>query len=280
MHTAKNIFNYMLNLGYAILSADGMPDALSENLSLDDTRVVGNYVSIQSVIKAYEYVINNYNIDCDGAYIFGYSQGGMFAENVVDLSGIPFKATALLSPVLSMRYHQWDLYSNVTVNGVNYTYPARLNIARLFGFDNVSNNTELTNLEYDDTKVCGFDPWIRNVEEPYIGFVKTGNLWKLSSETLINDIKMKKYIDNPTKIWCAENDNALSVDVMKVFAKAVRNNGQICELKVYQTGGHSIFNNQTAIGTFIENSEIHNLYPLAFEIGNWFGKFGGYRKDD
>lgn len=165
------IFNYLISLGYAVLGVDGMPDELVSELQLDDTRVVGNYVAARATNLAYDYVVNNYNIDRNGCFIFGFSQGGHYAQNVVDLTAIPILAVAELSPVCSMRYHQWDLKNTKTIGGVSFTRPARLNIARLFGFQTITNDTELTNLEYNATNVAGYDPWTRNVINPYDGFV-------------------------------------------------------------------------------------------------------------
>lgn len=274
------IFNYMLYLGYAVVAVDGMPDGLTAELGLDDTRVVGNYVAVQCAKKAYDYVVTHFNIDKKGAYIFGYSQGGHFAQNVVDLSGIPLLAAAELSPVCSMRYHQWDLDASKTIGGVTFTRAARLNIARLFKFNAISTNSQLLALEYDQQKVQGYDPWTRNVENPFLGFTQSSsygsNLWALPSGMSIDEITMKKRVNCPIKIWCAENDAKLGVDVMKVFIKAIRNSGCVGNMHLFSTGGHQLYNAQTAIGTFIENGVSYNLYPLAVEIAIWFSQFGGY----
>ena len=271
------IFNYLISLGYAVLGVDGMPDRLVSKLKLDDTRVVGNYVAARATSLAYDYVIDNYNIDNNGCFIFGYSQGGHYAQNVVDLTPIPILAVAEISPVCSVRYHQWDLKNNRTIDGVTFSRPGRLNIARLFGFPTVTNDTELTNLEYNPMNVAGYDPWTRNVINPYDGFVQqSSGLWKLPDETDLEDINMIKFTRAPLKIWCAENDTALGCDVMKVYIKAIKNAGQIADIRVYSTGGHSIHSSQSTIGTFIENGKTHNLIPIAYEIAQWFNNFGGY----
>ncbi len=275
----QNVFPYLLHLGYAVLAVDGMPDGLTEELRLDDTRVVGNYVAVSSVKAAYDYVMENWNLDKRGAFIWGYSQGGHYAQNVIDLSGIHFYAAAELSPVCSMRYHQWDLNVSKTIDSVNWTRVARLNIARLFGFPQVSTNEELLALEYDADKVAGYDPWTRNVEDPFTGFTKVGNLWRLPSGTSLDSITMRKHLECPLKIWCAENDSTLSPDVMKVFVKAVKNAGQVADMHVYSTGGHGLYASQTAIGTFDYGGTTYNLYPLALEVAVWYSRFGGYAVD-
>lgn len=269
------IFRYMLRLGYAIMAADGVPNGWATALGLSE-RVVGNYVAVQSTIKAYNYVCENYNIDTGGVFIFGYSQGGHYAQNVIDNSNIPINAAAEISPACSMRWHQWDLASSETINGVTYTRTARLNIARMFNYPAVSTNEELLALEYDPTKTVGYDPWTRNVENPYNEFAPNSNLWKLPNGVTIDDITMVKHIKCPLKVWCADNDSMLGSDVMKVFVKAIKNAGQVADIQCFTSGGHDLFNHQDSIGSFTENGDTLSLYPIAQDIASWFNLFGGY----
>ena len=269
------IFRYMLACGYAILGADGLPDGWAASLGLCE-RVVGNYVAVQSMQRAWDYAVNNFNLDKSLAFIFGYSQGGHYAQNVIDNTNIPIAAAAELSPVCSMQYHQWDLAGEVTIGGTTFTKGARLNIARIFGYPAFTTNDELLALEYDPSKEYGFDPWTRNVDNPFSAFVREGDLWVLPNDTHLADITMKKHIKCPVKIWCADNDDMLGVDVMKVFVKAIKNSGQVADLELYSTGGHDIPSAQTSIGTFTENEESVNLYPIAKDVATWFYRFGGY----
>ncbi len=275
----QNVFQYLMHLGYAVLAVDGMPDGLTEELQLDDTRVVGNYAAVSGVKAAYDYVMSHYNLDRGGAFIWGFSQGGHYAQNVIDLSGIHFYAAAELSPVCSMRYHQWDLEKSVTIGTTTFTKAARLNIARLFGFPSFKTNMELLDLDFDAKKVQGYDPWTRNVENTYTDFVQSGSLWILPNNVALNQIKMKKHLQCPLKIWCAENDALLSPDVMKVFIQAVKNAGQVADMHIYSNGGHSLYSFQDPIGTFEHNGKTNDLYPLALEVAIWFNRFGGYAPD-
>lgn len=273
--TMGRIFPYLVSLGYAVIAADGLPDDWAESLGLCE-RVVGNYVAVQSTIKAWEYAIENYNIDRNCAFIFGYSQGGHYAQNVIDNTNIPIVAAAELSPVCSMQFHQWDLAASVSVGGVSFSKGARLNIARIFGYPAVATNAELEALQYDASKEVGYDPWTRNVENPYEGFVKSGNLWQLPEGTSVADITMKKRTKCPLKIWCANNDNALSADVMKVFIKAIKNSGQVADIQVYSSGAHSIPNSQTKKGDIEVNGETYGYYTISLDIADWFRINGGY----
>ncbi len=269
------IFPYLVSLGYAVIAADGLPDGWAESLGLCE-RVVGNYVAVQSTIKAWEYAIDNYNIDRNCAFIFGYSQGGHYAQNVIDNTNIPIVAAAELSPVCSMQFHQWDLAASVSVGGVTFSKGARLNIARIFGYPAVATNAELEALQYDPSKEVGYDPWTRNVENPYDGFVKSGNLWQLPGGTSVADITMKKRTKCPLKIWCADNDPSIGVDVMKVFIKAIKNSGQVADIRVYTRGGHVIPSVQSKIGDIIVNDTTYGYYTISIDIADWFKINGGY----
>ena len=269
-------YNYLLSLGYAILGVDGVSDEWRTELGLDETRVVGNPLAVIATENAYNYVIENYNIDSNGCFISGYSQGGHYAQNVIDLTNIPILAAAEQSPVCSMRYHQWDLNAKVTVNGVSYTKAARLNVARIYGFTSISTNQELLNLQYDESLVALYDPWVRNSENTYNGFVQKDNLWYLPDNVSLDDITMTKQIKCPLKIWCSEDDSALGADVMKVFVKAIQNASGDAEISVAASGGHGFFTKQESVGTFYENNKKYNTLKIAVEIAEWFEKYGGY----
>jgi dienelactone hydrolase len=269
-------YNYLISLGYAVLGVDGVPDAWRDELGLDNTRVVGNPVAVQGTEKAYNYVVENYNIASDGCFISGYSQGGHYAQNVIDLTDIPILAAAEQSPVCSMRYHQWDLTASQTIGGVKFTKAARLNVARIYGFPTIESNADLLDLAYDASLVAAYDPWVRNSQNVYTGFVQKSNLWYLPDGTTPDDITMTHTVKCPIKIWCAEDDTAISADVMKVFVKAIQNAGGTAEISVAESGGHGFFQKQTAVGTFTENGKKYNTLPIAVEIAQWFEQYGGY----
>ena len=266
---------FFLKLGYAILAVEGIPDGLCDEKKIGK-RTVGNYIHAQSMTKAYEKVVELYNIDPKGCYAYGWSQGGHTLQNLLDNTSLPILCAAAQSPVVSIRYHQWDLSATATHGGVQYTKDARLSIARLFDYPAVSNNTELLALSYDASKTNGWDPYTRNVDNPYTGFVQSGNLWYFPSGTTTDDITMVKRMRCPFKAWVADNDTALGADVTKAFVKAIKNSGQVAEIKCYSTGAHSIPAAQSTISTFVEHGVTQNLKPLYLEMAQWFEKYGGY----
>lgn len=288
---------YLINLGYAVLAADGEPDGWLEELGLEaegeatnaDLRCYGNYVAVQSTRRAYEYAMHNYNLDPNGCYVFGYSQGGLLAQNIVDLTEIPVLAVAEISPSCSLHWHQWD---NVSQNGqtvgvyTNVTRVARLVLSRMYGFSDANvTNEELAAMDWDSVKekLLGYDPWIRNAENEFTQFTKDG-VYKFSEGVTVDDVQMVKQSKCPLKVWCAEGDTTLGVDVMKAFVKAIKNSGTVADIVVYQTGGHDWFNSQTNVvdplsgqdATVTVNGVSYTYKPIALDIASWFRSFGGY----
>ena len=270
---------FFLKLGYAILAVEGIPDGLCSEKNIGK-RTVGNYIHAQSMTKAYETIVENYNIDPKGCYAYGWSQGGHTLQNLLDNTSLPILCAAAQSPVVSMRYHQWDLAVTATHGGVSFTKDARLSVARLFDYPAVSTNAELLALEYDASKTNGWDPFTRNVDNPYTGFVQSGNIYVFPSGTTVNDITMRKRMRCPYKAWIADNDTTLGSDVTKAFVKAIKNSGQVAEVKCYSTGAHSIPAAQTTIATFVEHGVTQNLKPMYLEMAQWFEKYQGYSTED
>ena len=287
------IFGYLISLGYAVMAADGEPDDWLAALNLGtststtttpaDLRVSGNYVAVQSTKKAYHYVISNYNIDPHGCFVFGYSQGGQYAQNVVDLAAIPVLAVAEMAPVCSFQFHQWDLNTGTANIGniSNCTRASRLNIARMFGFGgNITTNAQLLALDYDACKkyLVGYDPWTRDVINPFTSFQLDNGIYKFAGGVTIDDVNSIKFSKAPLKIWLAENDKTLGVDVMKAFIKSIKNGGGVADLTIYpeQTVSHRFYEYQQALGTVVVNGVTYSYTAVANDIAIWFRSFGGY----
>lgn len=272
-NSTKYIFHYLLYLGYAILVVDGVPDGWRDALKIDERYAVGNYVAVQSTIKAYYYVTYNYNISKDDVSVFGYSMGGLTVLNLIENTDMPINCAALISPVVSMKYHLWDVRTPITIDGTTYNYRSRYNIAKIFGFT-FSTAQELDNLAYNYFKTAGYDSWFKNVENMYEGFTQTSSygqyLYALPSGTTVDDITMKKWLRCPIKVWVADNDETLGADVTKVFVKALKNAGTACDIQVYSSGGHHIESLQTALGTYVEHGDQWNLTPMAKDVADWF----------
>ena len=281
------VFPYLINKGYAVLAADGEPDEWLEDIGLGggdtvaDLRVCGNYVAVASTRNAYDYVIDRYNIDRNGVFVFGYSQGGHYAQNVADLSGIPILAVTEVSPVCSFKYHQWDFVANATIEGITTSHAARLNIARMFGMTPFTTSQQLEAMQFDDEKnhVIGYDPWTRNMINPFSQFTKNSSqLWMFSNGVTINDVDSIKINAKPTKIFMSAYDDTLSVDVAKAFIKSIKNGGGVADIVLYEqtSSPHRFFDSQTTVGSVTVNQKSYNYGALAVDVAIWMSSFGGY----
>lgn len=286
---------YLISIGYAILGVDGEPDEWLEAINLGDNigsssaddneadfGAYGNYVAVQSVCRAYDYVIKHFNIDTEGCFIFGYSQGGMLVQNVVDLTPIPILAAAEFSPSCSYHFHQWDNSRSPSdlgdVTGV--TYKARLIMSRMFGFgDNVTDNSQLVSMTWDTIKdnLIGYDPYTRNIENEFTNFTNNGSgFYSFSAGYSVSNVTMVKRMRCPLKVWCANNDATLGPDVTKAFVKAIKNGGGVADIVIFSSGGHSFFSSQTNAGSCVVNGTTYNYKPVAIDLATWFRNFGGY----
>ena len=92
------------------------------------------------------------------------------------------------------------------------------------------------------------------------------------------DVDMVKYAKAPLKIWCAEDDATLGVDVMKAFVKAVKNGGGVADICIYpqQTNSHRFYEYQTPQGYVTVNGVTYNYTAVAIDIAIWYRSFGGY----
>ena len=275
----EDVTKLMLKQGYAILACNGIPEKWREDLGLC-ARVVGNPIGPQSVEKAYDYVMKNYNLDSDGVFLYGYSQGGHYALNVAEYANIPIKAVAVKSPAVSYQFHQWDVKAPVK----GFIKSARLNVARIFGFPEFSTNDELETLEFNPEYVKGYDPLTNNTTNPYGDFVYASGVWKLPEGTTLDDITSTTTVKKPIKIWCGTQDTSLGCDVMQVLAKSIRNAGGTADIRVFNNGDHSL-TKLAVIGTTTlsyinssgETEEYKiNIRPQDYEILQFMEAYGGY----
>lgn len=240
------IFNAM---GYAVLLTNGMPRDWANEHGIGIDRPCGNWMSVQSAVKAYNYVVNKYNIDTNGCYVYGQSQGGMVAENIAELSGLPILATVLESPAISMKYAQL------------YIPSAKSYLQALYGFD--SQET------YDESKCIGLDPFVRNVE-PKIEL--SGNS-VTSLDIDLDAMTNKKYrVNTPVLIIRSLDDTTISPKLIGAYAKSIINSGGNCKLLTYANASHSPIAGTDVVGTI----DGFNVRSALYYILNYLSQFGGY----
>jgi len=312
-----NISHFLLHLGYALLIVDGTPDEWALDMTgrryrKRSGKVVpaldgyqnGAYPCIQSARRAYDYVVENYNIDKTGVFGWGYSQGGWMIMNIAELSGIPFLAVCLKSPLVSLEgmWNGTQGWTEVDSGGntiSSHPYRSKYLMTKVYGIadilaqengwtaeeadnklvDNVDGI--LSGLSYDTYKErwAGYDPLLR-----YADSVISGN----GSDANI-DITAKRPNKFPIKIWIAQNDGNVGHNSQCRLIKAMKNAGCVADIHQYTSGGHGLgpdtfrdtegntFN--YCLGTFDDNGTNYWLYPPTYEMAMWFHQHGGLPLD-
>ena len=267
---SMNAFNYSCAaktyraLGYAVLMTNGMPDLWAQEKGLENSSApIGNWMALESTIKAYQYVTERYPcIDQKGCYLWATSQGGMVAENFVELCDIPVRACCYQAPALSMRYAQ--LY-------LTFRLPW---IQALYGFNSIET--------YSKDKCLGLDPFVRNVDTdiPIIG-TTFGEI----AQTDVDAITSKKFRKGvPLLILHGTADTAVSPVITKAYIKAINNaGGCMAKYKLFEGVGHGVASptTQSYQGTTSYSMDGYSPTPLyttagILEFAKWYHRYGGY----
>ena len=249
----QNIGKIFNALGYAVLLTNGMPRDWATEHGIDIDRQCGNWMAVQSAVKAYNYVVNKYNIDTNGCYVYGQSQGGMVAENIAELSGLPILATILESPAISMQYAQL------------YISSAKSYLQALYGFD--SQET------YDKNKCIGLDPFVRNVNPK----IEVSGNSVASLDVNLTTMESKKYrVNTPVLIIRSLDDTTISPKIIGAYAQAIINAGGNCKLLTYESGSHSTIAGTSIVGTV----NGLNVSSALYNILHYLSQFGGYSIND
>ena len=312
-----NIAHFLLHLGYALLIVDGTPDGWARDMTGGTDGVGGRYrmkgstvtraldgyqngayPCVQSARSAYDYVVENYNIDRTGVFGWGYSQGGWMIMNIAELSGIPFLAVCLKSPVVTLKGHwnstsEWkEVDSNGNTIDAHRPYKFRYMMTKVYGIadklgisdsDAVANtNNCIGSLSYDDWKDAwaGYDPFIR-----YATNVSDVD----SSQIDLNNVTMHRPNKFPVKIWIAQNDGIVGYKAQSCLIQAMKNAGCVADIHLYTSGNHALgpstfrdTNSDTynyCLGTFDDNGTNYWLYPPTYEMAMWFHQYGGLPLD-
>lgn len=94
----QKILDYLLAMGYAVLFVSGM----AGNNTLQIGTTAGNPLAYQSHVKAYQYVIKNYNIRQDGCFVYGISAGSIPALQIANFTDIPVLAQVIYCGIYSV----------------------------------------------------------------------------------------------------------------------------------------------------------------------------------
>ena len=94
----NKFLNYFVAQGYAVLFVSGM----AGNTTLRIGTTAGSPLAYQCHVKAYQYVVENYNIYTDGCFVYGISAGSIPALQIANFTDIPVKAQIIYCGIYSV----------------------------------------------------------------------------------------------------------------------------------------------------------------------------------
>lgn len=230
-----------LNAGYAVLDCQGISSGYASHVGYynygNSSEVYalhyGNPYLLQAYKKAYDYVVNKYNIAKDGCFVNGISLGGLSSFMLVQSGLFPVLAQVGMSPVTDIFkqafLHDWKSPS------------ALLSIPAYYNFDKRSEGVSdkdwfIRNID----KVKGYNSLVKNT------FGDKTNLWNYfgdsgepseAEESVYNGLS--KYYPCPLKIYHGDADTAVAYRYSKYMVKMIHNADGMAELVTIPNGNHN-----------------------------------------
>lgn len=266
--TSKTWNNFFVKMGYAVMDVNG---------GVEDSRHFGSPFAIQSYIKAYQYVIEKYNLYPE-VFVLGGSMGGLPAFTLSQCGFIPVIALAGFCPVVDLYRQAWCKPWYGGSNGSTYS-EQRKRIAEYFNFDGYESFSGWTSAQTPSSaekqyfldnlnKVAGYNPMTAGaVNANGSGIYDTNNSeYEAAYQSLI---KLQKV---PLKIWQSEADPTVPADFGKYLVQAVKNAGGIAEHRSYPSGGHTPGWGNNVIVQDVSGNSIE-AYSNEYECYLWFKRF-------
>ncbi len=190
--------HYLVANGYAVMDVNGLPRKYAEEKGIDLRNNIGSPIAVRCYVKAYNYVMEHYNLK-PRVFVHGGSMGGISSTNLVLSGQIPVIAQTGFCPVL-------DTYNEIYLHPWCDGLP-KFALGKIFGLFKDENGEYI----YDEEKVKGFNP-AKN--------------------------KKADFYPVPVKFWHCKNDGTVSFEVTKAFVERIKENGGTAFLRAFETGGH------------------------------------------
>ena len=239
----QTLTKYLLANGYAVMDVNGLPKEFCEKYGIDIRNNIGCPIAVESYVKAYHYCIKRFNLMKE-VFVHGGSMGGISSTNLVLSGRIPVIAQSGFCPVL-------DTYTQIFLNPWSGGLP-REALGKIYCLEKDKNGEYV----YDETRVAGFNPTARCIQE-----------------------NGKEYVHYPVavKFWHCEDDATVKIESTKRFVEAINNAGGCAYLQTFPTGGHE----PQDYGAFVKNPfgnqvfqrEILKIKPAVEEAFLWIKSF-------
>ena len=228
--------NMLLKEGYAVLGCNGTPGELN-GLDLGHNCVPECY---RSILAAYKYVIEKYNIKRDGVLTSGLSMGTYMTGQIALFTEIP---------VLAQVFYGFS--GEIWKAQFTYKAAVRERMCQKFGFtgtaptfttNNPPSAAEKQYILDNIDKWSGYDVLLKGLTNKAI--LSTFNVWPASS-TITDSDEAAIYNDAivvgrpPCKFFVCDDDTTAPKRWSEYMAKMIRNGGGYAEVRHYATGGHN-----------------------------------------
>lgn len=190
---------YFTSKGYALFDVNG-----SHNDYTDHADHMGSPRAISAYLKAYEYIVKNYNVE-PRLFVHGHSMGGLLALNFASQNKDIVKVLGVVHPVTDMQSQAW---------AEPWFAETKKQIAIEFNFK------DQTGANYEADKVIGYNP--------------------IANDAVI--VAEQEYILTaaPIKIWHGDADDVVDISGSQKYVDAIKRTGGRAYLRTIQGIGHTV----------------------------------------
>lgn len=257
--------NYWVDEGYAVMDCHGGTSKYPTNDSF------GMPTNLASISAAWNYLINNYNIDPTGLYISAKSLGGYTAHQLIFNRNIPVKAAALLAPAIDNKRYCFGYYRFQRENfAADAGLEGDLSVLQQ-GNDttSISNTVQFTDefrtlVKGNISQLTGYMPMVSGVVNKTID-----ELLALDPEDQNSYHDVVRVVTVPTRYWVAKDDVDTPYNIADNFVRSAQNGNSPVSMRTMPsgTGGHhSVDNSENAPKTTITTrlGVTYTDFPVAW----------------
>lgn len=273
--------NYgLLAAGFATLHVRGIPKSFQNSKYIQGVygAPYGSPIFIRSVVEAYNYVINKYNIDTEGCVVYGASCGGLQSLNLVNAQVLPVVGAAIDAPVVDL--HNDCYFGGDWITG-SLGGKTAAGVAWMYQFDHCDFDAGTytingTTYNFADVDTASLEQlWQLNKKrvETYNAYESGKFVVSLDGDTPVYGIKFPC----PVKCWFGDGESTNQISIARDFIERCRVGGTIAEMRTCPTnshGVHMVTTDKSGNDIAVKFNDM-TLSPYAVEEIMWLSRWAG-----